>query len=177
GELLSADRVILPGVGAFGDAMKHLEQYGLSEVIREAADAGIPFFGICLGMQLLFSSSEESAGAAGLSLLPGRILKIPDSMPDPQGGIKKLKIPHMGWNVLRVNPASVLFSGLEENPYVYFVHSYYLKADDPEIVAARTDYGVSIDAGVEYKNIFGCQFHPEKSSDTGRKILKNFLKL
>ena len=166
-EILAADHIILPGVGAFGDAMDHLNYYGLVPVIREAVSRGIPFLGICLGMQLLFESSEESPGVEGLKLLPGKILKIP--------GDEGLKIPHMGWNRLDVRDGAALFAGFGPDPYVYFVHSYYLKASDPKVVAATTEYGVTIDASVESGTVYGCQFHPEKSSDTGLAILKNFL--
>ena len=162
----TADKVILPGVGAFGDAMENLRRFGLVEPIRQVVEKGTPFLGICLGMQLLFESSEESPGVEGLSLLPGKILRIP-----PQEG---LKIPHMGWNSLQVRPGARLFRGLPEEPYVYFVHSYYLKSGEEAIVAATTQYGVEIHASVERGNLFGCQFHPEKSSAVGRTILKNF---
>ena len=161
-----ADKVILPGVGAFGDAMEKLNTYGLTGVIREVVAAGNPFLGICLGMQLLFDSGEESPGAKGLSLLPGRILRIPEG--------DGLKIPHIGWNDLAFPKKSRLFEGISEGSYVYFVHSYYLKADRIEDVAATTQYGVEIHAAVEQGNVFGCQFHPEKSGDVGLAILRNF---
>ncbi len=161
-----ADKVILPGVGAFGDAMEKLNTYGLTGVIREVVAAGNPFLGICLGMQLLFDSGEESPGAKGLSLLPGRILRIPEG--------DGLKIPHIGWNDLAFPKKSRLFEGIPEGSYVYFVHSYYLKADRIEDVAATTQYGVEIHAAVEQGNVFGCQFHPEKSGDVGLAILRNF---
>ncbi len=165
----SADKVILPGVGAFGDAMERLKQYGLVDVIREVTAKGTPFLGICLGLQLLFERSDESEGVEGLGILPGEILRIP-----PAEG---LKIPHMGWNSLDIKPEARLFKGLEGNPYVYFVHSYYLKAADEGIVAATTEYTTHIHASVESGNVFACQFHPEKSSDVGLKILKNFASL
>lgn len=168
-EILSADRVILPGVGAFGDAMEKLHQYGLVEIIRQVVQNGTPFLGICLGLQLLFEESEESQGVPGLGILKGKIRRIPNT--------PGLKIPHMGWNSLTLRPGTRLFSGLGEEPYVYFVHSYYLEAADPEIVAASADYGVVIHAAVETGNVFACQFHPEKSSDTGLQILKNFISL
>lgn len=161
-----ADKVILPGVGAFGDAMEKLNTYGLIGVIKEVVAAGKPFLGICLGMQLLFDSGEESPGAKGLSLLPGRILRIPEG--------DGLKIPHIGWNDLAFPKKSRLFEGIPEGSYVYFVHSYYLKADRIEDVAATTQYGVEIHAAVEQGNVFGCQFHPEKSGDVGLAILRNF---
>ncbi len=167
--ILSADHVILPGVGAFGDAMGRLHQYGLVEVIRQVAGSGTPFLGICLGLQLLFERSDESEGVEGLGILKGEILRIPDSV--------GLKIPHMGWNSLAIRPGTRLFAGVEEGAYVYFVHSYYLKAADEDIVAATTEYSTHIHAAVERGNVFACQFHPEKSSDTGLKILKNFISL
>ena len=171
GKILGADRVILPGVGAFGDAMKRLEDYGLVDVIRKVVQNGTPFLGICLGLQLLFESSEESPGVQGLGILKGRILRIPEG----EGPDKKpLKIPHIGWNSLEFPKAGMLFEGVLPQSYVYFVHSYYLKAEE-DIVTARTRYGVSIDASVEKGNVFACQFHPEKSSETGLLILKNFV--
>mgnify|MGYP001114899530 CR=1 FL=1 len=166
-EILDADGVILPGVGAFGDAMERLESYGLVEAIAQVAERRIPLLGICLGLQLMFESSEESPGVKGLGLLPGQILRIPD-----EGG---LKVPHIGWNNLKYPNGGRLFRNLPEDSYVYFVHSYYLRAQEPEIVTATTEYGVPIHASVEKDNIFACQFHPEKSSGVGRKILQNFI--
>ena len=167
-ELLAADKVILPGVGAFGDAMDRLHQYGLVDVIKEIVKKGIPFLGICLGLQLLFEESEESPGVKGLGILKGKILRIPEH--------EDLKIPHMGWNSLKLSGDGRLFKDLPEDPYVYFVHSYYLKAEE-DIVKARTWYSTDIDASVEKGNVFACQFHPEKSSRTGLQILKNFAEL
>ena len=167
--LLSADKVVLPGVGAFGDAMNKLSEYGLIEVIKEIVDNNTPFLGICLGLQLLFEESEEAPGVAGLGILKGKILKI-----SPKEG---LKIPHMGWNSIDIKPEARLFKGIKNNSYVYFVHSYYLKAEDESIVAATTEYSTHIHASVESGNVFACQFHPEKSSDVGLKILKNFAEL
>lgn len=167
--ILNADRIILPGVGAFGDAMAQLEKTGLDVVIREAVEKNIPFLGICLGLQLLFEKSEEAPGVKGLGILKGEVKKIPAE----QG----LKIPHMGWNSLHFAHDGKLFHGIEEGSYVYFVHSYYLKAEEEFIVKASTEYGVSIHASVEKDNVFACQFHPEKSSETGLKILKNFVEL
>lgn len=164
--ILEADRVILPGVGAFGDAMENLHRYGLVDVIREVAAKGTPFLGICLGLQLLFERSEETPGVEGIGLLKGEILRIPAK--------EGLKIPHIGWNSLKVRPDAALFRGLGEEPYVYFVHSYYLKAADESIVSASAEYGVHIHASVESGNIFACQFHPEKSSQVGLTILRNF---
>lgn len=167
--LLKADKVILPGVGSFGQAMENLHRYNLVPVIKEMVKNNTPFLGICLGLQLLFESSEETPGVEGLGILKGRILRIPPS--------EGLKIPHMGWNSLRFPNQGRLFKGLTEEPYVYFVHSYYLKAKEEEIVTATTEYGTLIHASVEKGNIFACQFHPEKSSDTGIQILKNFVEL
>ena len=168
-EILGADKVVLPGVGSFGDAMGKLHQYGLVEVIRQVAEKKTPFLGICLGLQLLFERSDESPGVEGLGILKGEILRIP--------GGEGRKIPHMGWNSLELRNQGRLFAGISGEPYVYFVHSYYLKARDEQIVKATTEYGVTIHASVEQDNIFACQFHPEKSSDTGLKILKNFVEL
>ena len=167
--ILKAEKVILPGVGAFGDAMENLKRAGLDEVIRRVAAKGTPFMGICLGLQLLFERSDEAPGAKGLGLLEGEILKIPDQ--------EGLKIPHMGWNSLHLEHGGRLFRGIEEQSYVYFVHSYYLKAKDESIVKASTEYSTHIHASVEKGNIFGCQFHPEKSSTAGLRILKNFVEL
>lgn len=167
--ILSADHVILPGVGAFGDAMAKLRKYGLVDTIREAVERELPFLGICLGLQLLFESSEEAPGIEGLGLLPGKILRIPDG--------KGLKIPHIGWNSLTFLNQGRLFQGIAQGAYVYFVHSFYLQAGDPEIVTASTEYGTVIHASVERGNLFACQFHPEKSSEIGLKILQNFLNI
>lgn len=164
-----ADHVILPGVGAFGDAMEKLHQYGLVDVIREVAQSGTPFLGICLGQQLLFERSEEAPGVEGLGILKGEILRLPEK--------EGYKIPHMGWNSLDFPKEGKLFAGLGEHPYVYFVHSYYLKAAEEEIVAATTEYTTTIHASVEKDHVFACQFHPEKSSDVGLQILKNFVTL
>lgn len=168
-EILQADKVILPGVGSFGDAMNNLDKFGLVDTIKKVTGNGTPFLGICLGLQLLFKESDETPGAEGLDILPGKILKIPAK--------EGFKIPHMGWNSLDVKPGAKLFRGLEGNPYVYFVHSYYLKAADENIVAASTEYTTHIHASVESGNVFACQFHPEKSSEVGLKILKNFASL
>lgn len=165
--ILSADRVILPGVGAFGDAMAKIRAYGLEEIIREVVERRTPFLGICLGLQLLFERSDESDGVKGLGLLKGKILRIPDA--------PGLKIPHIGWNSLKFPHQGRLFKGVPEDAYVYFVHSFYLKAEKESIVTATTEYGTLIHASVEKDNIFACQFHPEKSSDVGLTILKNFV--
>lgn len=165
-EIETADKVILPGVGSFGEAMEQLKKYDLHKVITEVTEKGTPFLGICLGLQLLFEGSEESNGVEGLNLLKGHILRIPDK--------EGLKIPHIGWNSLDLQNDGRLFEGLPAQPYVYFVHSYYLKAEDESIVKATTEYSANIHASVEQGNIFACQFHPEKSSTVGLQILKNF---
>ncbi len=162
-----ASHVILPGVGAFGDAMGKLHSYGLTEIIKEVTATDTPFLGICLGLQLLFEESEEAPGIAGLGILKGKIKLI------PQG--EDIKVPHIGWNSLKYPNPGRLFAGIPENSYVYFVHSYYLQAYDPEIVTASAEYGTLIHASVEKGNVFACQFHPEKSSEVGMKILDNFL--
>lgn len=167
--LLAADKVILPGVGSFGDAMSRLHQYGLVEVIRRIVAKGTPLLGICLGQQLLFERSEECEGIDGLGILKGEIKRIPAG--------EGFKIPHMGWNSLKLRPGTRLFAGIEDGAYVYFVHSYYLKAEEEGIVAAFTEYGTCIHAAVEAGNIYACQFHPEKSSDTGLRILENFIRI
>ncbi|MFQ7491262.1 MAG: imidazole glycerol phosphate synthase subunit HisH [Lachnospiraceae bacterium] len=165
--ILRADRVILPGVGAFGDAMDKLRTYGLDKVIQEVVGQNTPFLGICLGLQLLFESSEESEGVEGLGILKGKVVRLPEE--------SDLKIPHIGWNSLKYPNPGRLFTGIAEDSYVYFVHSYYLQAKDPSIVTATTEYGTLIHASVEQGNVFACQFHPEKSSEVGMQILKNFL--
>ena len=169
-EILQADKVILPGVGAFGDAMNNLDKFGLVDTIKEVTRKNTPFLGICLGLQLLFRSSDESPGVEGLGVLDGEIVSIP-----PKEGYK---IPHMGWNSLSLAPDGRLFAGISGDPYVYFVHSYYLQAEDPSIVKASAVYGnTTIHASVEQGNVFACQFHPEKSGDTGLRILKAFAEL
>ena len=165
--LKSADHVILPGVGAFGDAMDKLRNYGLEPVIHEIIGRKIPFLAICLGLQLLFEESEEAPGVKGLGIFEGKIIRIPEK--------EGIKVPQIGWNSLHFPKESRLFKGCKEESYVYFVHSYYLKAKDPAIVSATTEYGTHIHAAVEKDNVFACQFHPEKSSDVGLYMLKNFL--
>ena len=172
--ILSADKAILPGVGSFGDAMEKIRERKLEEVIHEFVESGKPFLGICLGLQLFFESSEETPGVKGLGLLKGKITRIPNEYKQ-NGETVTQNVPQIGWNNIKVNPSSKLLKGLGDNPYVYFVHSYYLQADDIEDVAATTEYGVTIHAAVERMNVMATQFHPEKSSDVGMNILRNFI--
>ncbi|WP_010680941.1 imidazole glycerol phosphate synthase subunit HisH [Acetivibrio cellulolyticus] len=168
--ILNADAVVLPGVGAFADAMEKLEKRGLIDVIKTVIESGKPFLGICLGMQLLFEHSEEGGeNVQGLNILKGAIRQIPKDM--------NLKVPHMGWNLLDIKGNSPLLSGLSQNPYVYFVHSYYLDTSDKDIVIAETSYGITFSVAVQKGNVFATQFHPEKSGEVGLEILRNFAKV
>ena len=167
-EILNADKIILPGVGAFGDAMKCLEESGLVETVKEVAKSGKPFLGICLGLHLLFEESEETPGVKGLGVFKGKVVQIPDN--------GSLKIPHMGWNSIKVTKDSKILKSIGDEPYVYFVHSYYVNADE-DVISAYTEYGEKLDIAVERDNVFATQFHPEKSGETGMKILKNFINL
>lgn len=165
-EILAADKVVLPGVGAFGDAMDKLKEYKLVNTIYDVVESKKPMLAICLGLQLLFEESEESPGKAGLGIVQGEVLHIPDQV--------GFKIPHIGWNSLDLSNDGRLFKGME-NPYVYFVHSYYAHARDEAVVTASTDYITQMHTSIEQDNIFACQFHPEKSGDVGIQILKNFV--
>lgn len=168
-KIISASHVILPGVGSFGDAMHSMQERGLVDTVKEAAGSGKPFLGICLGLQLLFESSEESEGVEGLGLLNGRIVEIPKN--------NGLKVPHIGWNSVNLNQKNGIFDGIDEDGYFYFVHSFYLKDADADVVAATTEYGVSIECAVQKGNLCATQFHPEKSGKLGLKLLENFLKM
>lgn len=168
-KIMSAGHIILPGVGSFGDAMNSMEERGLVDTVRQAALSGKPFLGICLGLQLLFESSDESPDVKGLGILGGKIVTIPKD--------KGLKVPHMGWNSVSLKQTDGIFSGIKDESYFYFVHSYYLKDADEDVVAATTQYGVNIQCAVQKGNLCATQFHPEKSSKTGLKLLENFLKL
>lgn len=166
-EIEKADSVILPGVGAFGDAMDSMRSRGLDGAVKKAALSGRPFLGICLGLQLLFAHSDESPDASGLGLLNGDISLIPNN--------SGLKVPHIGWNSIEIRENSRLFSGIENGSYFYFVHSYYLNGADESDVAATTEYGVKIECAIERGNMFATQFHPEKSGSAGLQVLKNFI--
>lgn len=168
-EILSAERVILPGVGAFGEAMEQLRKRGLDRTIQKAVQSGKPFLGICLGLQLLFEESEESPGVTGLGILPGRIVKIPKEF--------GLKIPHIGWNELNIQKKDGFLKNIGDQPFVYFVHSYYMEPADQSLIAATTDYGTELPVAVEKENVMAAQFHPEKSGTVGLQILKNFAEM
>lgn len=168
-KILAAEKVILPGVGAFGDCMKAINEVGLNECIHKVIENGTPFLGICLGLQLLFESSEESPGAEGLEIFKGEIKKIPHT--------DGLKIPHMGWNSIEYNSDCPIFKDLGSEPYVYFVHSFYMEPDDKSIISATTEYGNVLPIALHKNNVYATQFHPEKSGNLGLKILKNFGKL
>lgn len=159
--------VVLPGVGAFGDAMENLQQMGMVAALQQVAASGKPLLGICLGQQLLFESSEEWGETAGLAIFPGKVSRLPSGY----------KIPHMGWNQIRIKQQSPLLAGVECDAAFYFVHSYYVDPADSQVVLTTTDYGVSFASIIGNKNVFGIQFHPEKSSQSGLKILRNFGKL
>lgn len=166
-EIINAcDKILLPGVGSFGDAMDSMSKKGLVETVRQNALSGKPFLGICLGLQLLFEESEESPGVKGLGIFKGKIKKFSPDM--------ELKIPHIGWNSLEIKQKDTLFKNIPENSYVYFVHSYYLHAEDENEIATVTNYGIDFHSAVGKNNVFATQFHPEKSGDVGLQILKNF---
>ncbi|MBQ1441302.1 MAG: imidazole glycerol phosphate synthase subunit HisH [Clostridia bacterium] len=167
--IMSADGAVLPGVGSFGDAMDNLHKNGLTQAVKNFMSSGRPFLGICLGLQVLFDSSEESPDAAGLSVFSGKVRRFP-------AGIG-LKIPQIGWNSIDYDRGCPIFKGLPENPYVYFVHSYYLEASDESVVSAVAEYGVRYHAAVARGNVFATQFHPEKSGEVGLQILRNFAEL
>lgn len=165
-----ADRVVLPGVGAFQAGMKQLDRLGLEPVIREVIEAGTPFLGICLGMQLLMTESEEFGRHRGLNVIPGRVVRFPSHAP-AMGG---LKVPHMGWNTVSIRRPTDALAGIPDQGYFYFVHSYYVAPDDPQIVAAETAYGVRFASVLAWRNVVACQFHPEKSQALGLSLLRTF---
>ena len=168
-DILAADKLVLPGVGDFGECMKNLEGTGLIPAIMKKVKAGTPLLGICIGLQILFEGSEESPGAKGLGLFKGMVKKIV---------APELKVPHMGWNSADFKvPGHPLFAGLTEHPYFYFVHSYHAVPEDNSIVIATVEYGFELTAAVARDNVMATQFHPEKSGDVGLKLLENFIKL
>ncbi|KAF0220550.1 MAG: hypothetical protein FD174_1204 [Geobacteraceae bacterium] len=169
--VLAADKIVLPGVGAFPDCLRNLEQGGFVEPILRVIDEGRPFLGICLGLQLLFTESEEFGLHKGLDVIPGRVVRFPEGM-EERG--EELKVPHMGWNQLSIRRSPPAFAGLEEGDNFYFVHSYYVKPEDEAVVAATTGYGIEFCSAIWKDNIVATQFHPEKSQEKGLRILKNF---
>ena len=174
--ILSADSVVLPGVGAFKDCMANLNKLSLIDPIRKFIDSGKPFLGICLGLQVLFEESEEYGPVPGLGILPGKVVKFIDGSSDTRKG-PQIKIPHMGWNQIKVKKNAPLFAGVGNSPYFYFVHSYYVVPEDPEMVATVTHYGIEFVSGIQHKNIYAFQFHPEKSQTLGLSILEQFSNL
>ena len=173
--IADASRVVLPGVGAFADCMANLEHYGLVEPIRKTIESGKPFLGICLGLQLLFTESEEFGVHKGLDVLPGRVKKFPFGGNGHAPKVNDLlKVPHMGWNGITVQREAPPLRGIESGAHVYFVHSYYVEPQDRSVVSTMTDYGLPFVSSVWRDNIFACQFHPEKSQAAGLRIVKNF---
>ena len=174
--IISADSVVLPGVGAFKDCMANLTQLNLVDPIRKFIDGGKPFLGICLGLQVLFEESEEYGPVAGLGVLPGKVVKFANANFETKDG-PPIKIPHMGWNNIEVKKRAPLFDKLDAEPYFYFVHSYYVVPEDQSMVATITNYGVEFVSGIQYKNIYAFQFHPEKSQTMGLSLLERFSNL
>lgn len=166
-KILSASHVILPGVGSFGDAMASIRERGLEDIIKQAASGEKHFLGICLGLQLMFEKSDETPGVEGLGIFKGDIVKIPSE--------NGLKVPHIGWNSINLKQTDGIFNGIKDGNYFYFVHSYYLKNADADVVAATTQYGVEIECAIQKGRVCATQFHPEKSSETGLRLLKNFM--
>lgn len=167
-DIESASGLVLPGVGAFGDCVKHLDEFGLTGPIEDFINSGKPFLGICLGLQVLFEGSEESPGAKGLGILKGKVVRFPAFEKE------RLKVPHMGWNQIEIKKNASILDGIPEGSWFYFVHSYYPKPEDESVVAITSNYGIDFTAAVQEGNIFACQFHPEKSSAYGLRILSNF---
>lgn len=169
--ILDASHVVLPGVGAFRDCMKNLEEYGLVEPIKKAINSGKPFLGICLGLQLLFDEGQEFGTEKGLGIIRGKVVRFPSDMKE---GNESLKVPHMGWNSIKFKKLSRIFEGIPDDSYFYFVHSFHVMPDDKEVILASTGYGLEFASAIEKDNIIACQFHPEKSQAIGLKVLKNF---
>jgi glutamine amidotransferase len=167
-DIQNADGLVLPGQGAFGDCVKNLEENGIFHTIKEFIESGRPYLGICLGLQVLFEESEESPGVAGLGLLRGKVVRFPAFQKE------RLKVPHMGWNRIEIRKKAVLLEGIPDGSWFYFVHSYYPVPEDGGVIAITTQYGIEFTAAVETGNIFACQFHPEKSSTHGLRLLRNF---
>ena len=174
--ILNANSVVLPGVGAFKDCMANLKKLKLVDPIRKFIDGGKPFLGICLGLQVLFEESEEYGPVAGLGILPGKVVKFPSGSTETKNG-RPIKIPHMGWNQIKVKKNVPLFGGVGDAPYFYFVHSYYVVPEDQNMIATVTNYGVEFVSGIQHKNIYAFQFHPEKSQTLGLSILERFSNL
>ena len=174
--ILNADSIVLPGVGSFKDCMNNLQKLKLIDPIRESIDNGKPFLGICLGLQVLFDESEEYGPVAGLGILAGKVVRFPNKISETKNG-PLIKVPHMGWNKILVKKTDSLFETVETTPYFYFVHSYYVVPEDPDIVATVTHYGIEFVSGIQYKNIYAFQFHPEKSQTLGLSLLKRFSNL
>ncbi|MEE2986653.1 MAG: imidazole glycerol phosphate synthase subunit HisH [Nitrospinota bacterium] len=175
-EILNARSVVLPGVGAFKDCMANLERLNLIEPVKRFIESGKPFLGICLGLQVLFSQSEEFGKVPGLGIIPGEVRRFPENLAAPSEK-ELLKIPHMGWNTVRLEKSNPLFESIPAEPYFYFVHSYYVVPRNPQVVATVTSYGIDFVSGIRHKNIYAFQFHPEKSQKLGLSILANFSKL
>lgn len=174
-EILKADSVVLPGVGAFRDCMKNLQSKELDRVVHETVESGKPFLGICLGLQLLFDESVEFGCVRGLGIVPGKVVRF--NPQDPQPGDGRLKVPHMGWNTVSIKKRNPLFESAPEDPWFYFVHSYYVVPDDPDVIATTTNYGIEFVSGIQHKNIYAFQFHPEKSQKLGLSVLEKFAQL
>ena len=168
----NAGIIVLPGVGAFKKCFENLDRLGLISSIVKSIESGKPFLGICLGLQILFSESEEFGACPGLGVIRGRVVRFPAEQRDVGGAL--LKIPHMGWNCLRLHKSTPHFMGIAEGAYFYFVHSYYVVPDDPAVIATTTDYGIEFVSSISKDNVFACQFHPEKSQIVGLQLLKNF---
>ncbi|MBT3366013.1 MAG: imidazole glycerol phosphate synthase subunit HisH [Nitrospina sp.] len=175
-KILSANSVVLPGVGAFKECMANLDNLNLIDTVHKSVNSGKPFLGICLGLQLLFSQAEEFGKVEGLGILSGKVVGFKDAQPKSESG-EPLKIPHMGWNRVRVAPGNPLFESVADESYFYFVHSYYVIPQDPAIIATTTSYGIDFASGVHFENVHAFQFHPEKSQRLGLTMLKNFSQL
>ena len=175
-KILSANSVVLPGVGAFKECMANLDNLNLIDTVHKSVNSGKPFLGICLGLQLLFSQAEEFGKVEGLGILSGKVVGFKDAQPKSESG-EPLKIPHMGWNRVRVAPGNPLFESVADESYFYFVHSYYVVPQDPTVIATTTNYGIDFASGVHFENVHAFQFHPEKSQRLGLTMLKNFSQL